>query len=177
MKNLEQKFRCDDLAAAEAAAKKLGATDRGVITQHDYFFQAPHARLKLRMINGHEAAELIAYRRPDATAPTTSDYVITPVANPDSMLATLTHALGKPRELSKTRHVFIYNSTRIHIDRVDNLKDKDGGSGGGFVELEALLTKNSPDQAGGEIQTITTALNLKDPLPAAYIDMTTEPVA
>jgi adenylate cyclase class IV len=170
MKNLEQKFRCNDLAAAKAAAKKLGATDRGVITQHDFFFNAPHARLKLRMINGHDAAELIAYRRPDAAAPSTSDYSITPIANPDSLLATLTHALGKPRELSKTRHVFIYNSTRIHIDKVENLKD--GPTGGGFVELESILTKNSPDQAGDVIQVVTTALNLKDPLPAAYIDMT-----
>src|SRR5688500_7780134 len=144
MKNLEQKFRCEDLAAAEAATKQLGATDRGVITQHDYFFSAPHARLKLRLINGHEAAELIAYRRPDAAAPTTSDYLITPIANPDSLLATLTHALGKPRELSKTRHVFIYNSTRIHIDKVDNLK---GAEAGGFVELESMLTRNTADKA------------------------------
>jgi adenylate cyclase class IV len=169
MKNLEQKFRCNDLAAVEAAVKKLGATDRGIITQHDFFFDAPHARLKLRLINGHEAAELIAYRRPDAAAPTTSDYLITPIPNPDSLLATLTHALGKPRELSKTRHVYIYNSTRIHLDKVDTLKDTAVGSG--FVELESLLTQNSPDQAQAELQTITQSLNLQNPLPAAYIDM------
>jgi adenylate cyclase class IV len=168
MKNLEQKFRCDDLAAAEAAARKLGATDCGIIRQHDFFFAAPQSRLKLRLINGHEAAELIAYRRPDATGPTTSDYLITQIADPDSLLATLTHALGPPREISKTRHVYIYRSTRMHIDKVDNLA---GANGGGFVELEALLTRNSPDQAQAELQTIITALNLKDPLPAAYIDM------
>jgi len=166
MKNLEQKFRCEDLGAAEQAAKALGATDRGIISQHDYFFTAAHARLKLRLINGHEAAELIAYRRPDAEAPTTSDYLITPVANPDSLLATLTHALGKPRELAKVRHVYIYKSTRIHIDKVDKIP-----GGGGFVELESLLNQSTAEKAGSEIQAIVAALGLKDPMPAAYVDM------
>src|ERR1051325_3526654 len=102
MKNLEQKFRCEDLGRAEEAAKKLGAIDRGILHQQDYFFAASLGRLKLRMVNGHEVAELIAYRRPDAQAPTTSEYFITPIAHPDALLQTLTHALGKPRALIKT---------------------------------------------------------------------------
>jgi hypothetical protein len=48
------------LAAAELAARGMGATDRGVIHQRDLFFEAPHARLKLRAIAGREAAELIS---------------------------------------------------------------------------------------------------------------------
>jgi adenylate cyclase class IV len=166
MKNLEQKFRCTDLAAAEAAARKLGATDRGILHQLDYFFPAAHARLKLRLINGHEAAELIAYRRPDEQAPTTSDYHITPVVNPDSLLATLTFALGKPRELAKTRHLYIYKATRIHIDKVDGV-----AGGGGFVELEALLAQNTPGQAQSELVAIIAALNLNDPVSEAYVDL------
>src|ERR1035437_7348884 len=168
MQNLEQKFRCSDLASAEVAARNLGATDRGVLHQHDYFFTAPLARLKLRLINGHEAAELIAYRRPDADAPTTSDYHITPIAHADALLATLTHALGKPRELTKTRHLFIYKSTRIHIDKIDGI-GPEGGSG--FVELEALLTQNTPSAAQLELDTIVCALNLKDAVSVAYVDL------
>ena len=163
MQNLEQKFRCDDLGAAEAGAKKLGATDRGIIHQRDLFFEAPLARLKLRLINGHEAAELIAYRRPDATAPTTSDFLITPVVNPDSLLATLSHALGTPTELTKTRHLYIYKSTRIHIDKVDKV--------GGFVELESLLTQNSKAEAEAELKAVISGMNLKDPVADAYVDL------
>jgi adenylate cyclase class IV len=162
MQNLEQKFRCPDLAAAEAAALKLGATDRGIIHQHDYFFDAPHARLKLRLIN-NEAAELISYIRPDQVGPRTSEYNITPIAHHDALLATLTQALGKPRELIKTRRLFIYKSTRIHIDNVQNR--------GNFVELESLLSHNSPTEAQAELQTIVTALNLRDPVPNAYVDL------
>ena len=163
MQNLEQKFRCDDLAAAEAAATTLGAIDRGILRQQDFFFPAAHARLKLRLINGGEAAELIAYRRPDAQTPRTSDYLLTPVANPGSLLATLTHALGKPRELTKTRHLFIYKSTRIHIDQVDNV--------GAFVELECVMAGNSPEQAEAELKTVAAALHLREPVSLAYVDL------
>ena len=163
MKNLEQKFRCNDLAAAIAAAIKLGAIDRGTIHQHDYFFAAPHARLKLRLINGRDTAELIAYRRPDADAPTTSEYFITPIAHPDPLLSTLALALGKPRELVKTRRLFIYKSTRIHVDKIDNL--------GTFVELEALLVHNSSDEAQAELDVVVAGLDLKDPIAPAYVDL------
>jgi predicted adenylyl cyclase CyaB len=163
MQNLEQKFRSSDLAAAEVAAQELGATDRGIIHQRDLFFPAPNARLKLRLINGHDSGELIAYRRADREAPSTSEFLITPVDNPDSMAATLTHALGKPRELTKTRHLYIYQNTRIHIDHVDKL--------GGFVELECLLTQISRPQAEAELQIIVAALGLKDAISEAYVDL------
>lgn len=165
MQNLEQKFRCSDLAAAEAAAKRLGATDRGLLEQHDYFFPAPNARLKLRRIGGREGGELISYRRPDSANARTSDYHIAPVANADSLITTLTHALGSPRELIKTRHLFIYKSTRIHIDLVADL--------GAFVELETMLTTQSPAEAEAELNTVVEALALRDPVPTAYVDLAT----
>jgi adenylate cyclase class IV len=163
MQNLEQKFRCGDLAGAENAARSLGAADRGVFRQQDFFFSAAQARLKLRIINGSEAGELIAYRRADAVAARTSDYLITPVANAASLLATLTHALGRPRELVKTRHLFIYGSTRIHIDNVEDA--------GGFVELEGLLAQRSPEEARAELETIAAALNLREAVSVAYVDL------
>jgi predicted adenylyl cyclase CyaB len=163
MKNLEQKFRCSDLAAAEAAAKRLGATDRGLIEQHDYFFSAPHARLKLRRIGGRDVAELISYRRPDSADARTSDYTIAPIANADALITTLTHALGKPRELVKTRHLYIYKSTRIHIDLIAEL--------GAFVELETMLTTQTPAEAEAELNTVVEALALRDAVATAYVDL------
>ena len=165
MQNLEQKFRCSDLAAAEAAAKRLGATDRGLLEQHDYFFPAPHARLKLRRIAGREGGELISYRRPDSTDARTSDYTIAPISNAAALITTLTHALGKPRELFKTRRLYIYKSTRIHIDLVADL--------GAFVELETMLTTQSPVEAEAELNTVVEALALHEPVPTAYVDLVT----
>jgi adenylate cyclase class IV len=163
MKNLEQKFRCGDLAAAEAAARKLGATDRGILHQHDYFFPAPKARLKLRIIDGREGGELISYRRPDSSDARTSDYTIAPVANTAALITTLTHALGTPRELVKTRRLFIYKSTRIHIDKVNEA--------GSFVELETMLTTQTPMEAEAELNTVVEALGLQDVVPTAYVDL------
>ena len=165
MKNLEQKFRCTDLPAAEAAAKRLGATDRGILQQHDYFFSAPNARLKLRRIAGREGAELISYIRPDSADARTSDYTIANIADADALITTLTHALGTPRELIKTRHLFIYKSTRIHIDRVAEL--------GAFVELETMLTTQTPADAEAELNTVVDALKLRDVVPTAYVDLVT----
>jgi predicted adenylyl cyclase CyaB len=162
MQNLEQKFRCADLTAAVATAKKLGAIDRGLLQQHDYFFPAPHARLKLRRIN-NDAAELISYRRDDSTEARFSDYTIVPIADADLLVAALTTSLGPPRELIKTRHLFIFKSTRIHIDDVKNL--------GTFVELETVITTQSRSTAEEELDVVVQALNLKDAVASAYVDL------
>jgi adenylate cyclase class IV len=163
MKNLEQKFRCKDLVQAETAARALGATDRGVLHQRDYFFPAPQARLKLRIIDGREGGELISYRREDTVAAITSDYTITPISNTEALIGTLTHALGKPRELVKTRRLFIYKSTRIHIDNVVGL--------GGFVEFETMLTTQTAAEAETELAMVVAALKLEDSVAPAYVDL------
>ncbi len=163
MKNLEQKFRCNDLAQAEAAARALGATDRGILHQRDYFFPAPHARLKLRIIDGREGGELISYRRADTVEAITSDYTITPISNTEALIKTLTHALGKPRELVKTRRLFIYKSTRIHIDSVVDV--------GAFVEFETMLTTQTAAEAETELNTVVHALGLTDSIAPAYVDL------
>jgi adenylate cyclase class IV len=165
MQNLERKFRCGNLAAAELAARGMGATDRGVIHQRDLFFEAPHARLKLRAIAGREAAELISYRRADSHDARISDYVLAPVMNAEAVMAVLTHALGRPRELAKVRHLFIYKATRIHIDKVDGA--------GTFVELETVLSKGGPsaEEAERELAEVVAALGLSEAVPEAYVDL------
>lgn len=165
MDNLERKFLCHDLAAAAAAALRLGATDRGVTHQRDLFFPAPLARLKLRITNATQSAELIAYRRQDSLDARVSRYHIVPVSNPDALATVLTHALGPARELAKTRHLFIYRSTRIHLDKVDGR--------GNFVELETVLTGGelTVEAAERELETVVEALNLSHAVPEAYVDL------
>lgn len=169
MQNLEQKFRCADLAATEARARALGAADQGIIQQHDLFFPAPQARLKLRLFPSGPA-ELIAYRRPDAALARTCEYHITRIADSDSLVTTLTHALGPARHLKKSRHLYLYQSTRIHLDTVVGL--------GTFCELETVMAANSRlspplslAAAQAEMQHVIAALGLTESVPTAYIDL------
>jgi adenylate cyclase class IV len=75
----------------------------------------------------------------------------------------LTHALGKPRELVKTRRLFIYKSTRIHIDKVADL--------GCFVEFETMLTTQTPAEAEAELAMVVAAMKLEDSVAPAYVDL------
>jgi adenylate cyclase class IV len=161
-KNLEQKFRCDDLSAATAAARKLGAIDHGQLQQHDYFFPAPHARLKLRRIEGNQS-QLIAYRRSDSIDARFSDYTLVPIDDAEGLIEALSASLGPPRELIKTRHLFIYQATRIHIDDVKNL--------GTFVELETVITTQTRSAAEDELTLVVAALKLTQAVPVAYVDL------
>lgn len=162
MTNLEQKFRCTDLGEARQRAMRLGAEDRGILQQHDLFFPAPQARLKLRVFGGG-GTELIAYNRADSGLPRASDYHIAPVADAEAMIAVLTQSLGVPRSVRKTRRLLVWRATRIHLDEVDGL--------GTFVELETVITTQRMEEAQAELEAVVSALGLSDVVPVAYIDL------
>ncbi len=167
-RNIELKCRCSDLDAVRRRAERLGARDAGVLRQHDTFFSASHARLKLRDFgDGH--AELISYIRPDLTEARGSDYLICPVAQPESLAAVLTHALGASGVVVKTRHLLLYRHTRIHLDDVAGL--------GTFVELETVLAEQSEADAQSELQDVAAALELRpeDSVPVPYVDLLVRP--
>jgi predicted adenylyl cyclase CyaB len=166
MRNLEQKFRFTDLIAAAETARRLGAAERGVIIQHDYFFAAPHARLKLRCFPDG-SGELISYRRPDQSTARSSEYLLFPVPDTESLRVLLTDALGPPRELKKRRTLFLFYATRIHLDEVENL--------GNFIELETVITNQSDAAAQAELEGVVLALGLSDPVPTAYVDLLSPP--
>lgn len=128
-KNLELKARIDDLAAAETEAERLGALEGGVLLQVDTYFDAPNGRLKLREINGIEC-QLIAYDRPEETAQRWSRFRVVAVSDPAGMKALLTEAMGLRGTVSKRRHLYLWNDSRIHLDQVEGL--------GTFVEFEVL---------------------------------------
>jgi predicted adenylyl cyclase CyaB len=129
-RNVEIKARIDSIDAVLPLALALADGQPEAIAQDDTFFTCPIGRLKLRVFaDGH--GELIAYQRPDATGPKTSDYAITPVADPDSLRATLARALGLGGRVIKQRTLLLVGRTRIHLDRVEGLGD--------FMELEVVL--------------------------------------
>ena len=112
------------------------------IHQDDTFFAVPHGRLKLRVFS-NGAGELIHYHRPDATGPKLSDYVLVPVADPDSLREALTRACGLIGRVRKHRILVLVGPTRIHLDQVEGLGD--------FLELEVTLGGGLTEAEGRSI--------------------------
>jgi adenylate cyclase class IV len=67
---------------------------------------------------GPAGAVLIAYARPDDAGSRFSDYLLSPVAEPATLHAVLTHALGERVVVEKRRVFYRYSQTRIHFDQV-----------------------------------------------------------
>jgi predicted adenylyl cyclase CyaB len=150
-RNIEAKYECADLASVRQRAMALGAEPRGVMKQQDTFFRAALSRLKLRTF-GDGTAELISYRRTDESRVRGSDYVTCAVSNPERLAQTLSHALGTTGVVSKERELWLHGSTRIHLDRVENL--------GAFVELETVLDGKADEGGHRELHHVAEVLGL-----------------
>lgn len=142
-RNVEIKARLRDAREAHARAEALadGGTER--LAQTDVYFHAVRGRLKLRTIREEgrpEAAELIAYARPDATGPEVSDYRRVAVPDADELRAALAATLGERVVVEKHRTVHHVGRTRVHLDEVEGL--------GGFLELEVVLREGEGREAG-----------------------------
>ena len=138
-RNIEIKARITNIEALLPLAQALADHAPELIAQDDTFFACPNGRLKLRAFaDGH--AELIAYHRADATGPKTSDYLITPTADPAGLRDALTRALGTAGRVVKQRTLLLAGRTRIHLDRVEGLGD--------FLELEVVLRDGEREAQG-----------------------------
>jgi predicted adenylyl cyclase CyaB len=141
--NVEIKARISSVDALLPVAQAL-SDDKHLqrIHQDDTFFAVPHGRLKLRVFS-NGAGELIHYHRPDAAGPKLSDYVLVPVADPDSLREALARACGLIGRVRKHRILALVGPTRIHLDQVEGLGD--------FLELEVMLQGGQTESEGSAI--------------------------
>jgi predicted adenylyl cyclase CyaB len=152
MNNIEVKTPLDDPAVVEAAVLALGARFRWERVQRDTFYRVPEGYLKLREVEG-ASAELIAYLRGPGTEPRSSDYDIARVPADAAMLRrVLERSLGVRGVIRKTRRLFLWRHTRIHLDTVENL--------GTFLELETVIDGVSETEARAEAEAAIEALGL-----------------
>lgn len=164
MLNIEIKVLCPDRGRFQIAAEQLarvGAEYAGRLEQVDTYFRTSHGRLKLRewrhtrngefadlagdSLSIRVAAEtceednagsaLIAYFRPDDAGSRYSDFSLVPLGDGTAIRNALGGTLGIEVVVKKTRELFLYRSTRIHLDHVDEL--------GTFIELETVLPEGS----------------------------------
>lgn len=164
-RNVEIKARIDSLDALLPRALACADGPPEAIAQDDTFFHCAQGRLKLRVF-ADGRGELIAYQRPDASGPKTSDYAIAPVADPDALRATLARALGVGGRVVKQRTLLRVGRTRVHLDRVDGLGD--------FMELEVVLRDGeNADDGVAEAHELLRRLEVDASrlVPGAYVDL------
>jgi predicted adenylyl cyclase CyaB len=173
MRNLELKARYANLTHAEAIARSIGATFGGELRQTDTYFHAPYGRLKLREVQHIQPdesadvfhAELIAYQRPETAATRWSDYITSVVTAPDTLREALARALGVRQIVTKTRRLYRYKNSRIHLDCVVNL--------GNFIEFEALADDGDESRARAVMGELMQAFGLQasDAITSSYGEM------
>jgi homotetrameric cytidine deaminase len=155
-RNVELKAVDPDPKRSLALCLELGAEDRGVLRQRDTYFRARAGRLKLRE-EEPGGATLVQYDRPDGAHARESRYRLVPVAEPGELKAALDAALGTLVVVDKERHLLLWESVRIHLDRVAGL--------GEFVELEDVGADGSE-----RVDRLQRELGLDSVLPDSYSD-------
>jgi adenylate cyclase class IV len=141
-RNIEIKARIESVESLLPLARACADAPPEAIAQDDTFFACATGRLKLRAF-ADGSGQLIAYERPAARGPKTSDYVIVPVADPDALRTALARALGISGRVLKQRQLLLVGATRIHLDRVEGLGD--------FLELEVVLRADQSEAEGNAI--------------------------
>lgn len=166
MQNIELKVRHQDLGAVREAARRLGAHHEWTRTQKDTYFAVPDARLKVREMPTE--AEIIFYRRSDATTPRPSTYTLVPVGDPGAACALLGELWAEAGVVEKQRELWLWHNVRIHLDTVTGL--------GTFVELEGVIGPDADASVSRtRVDRAIEALGLAggEPVPASYRDLIT----
>lgn len=161
MKNIELKIKVDTLEnvrAHGALREKLAsnnAQEETILHQIDTYFKTEKGRLKLREINSSEY-ELIYYERPDESESKVSMYEIISFdkAGAEKIKAVFSATNGIKVVVEKKRELWLYNNTRVHLDRVEGL--------GEYIELETVVQDISMDEAQKEHQEVVRMLSLDD---------------
>jgi len=165
MRNVEIKVRCDDLHPVHAILVGRGLKRVARMRQVDTYFDVRDGRLKLREIDGQARVELVGYRRPDLPTARTSTYTLAKVTDVEATRSVLSMVLGTRVVVAKTRDLYQWHSTRVHLDAVDGL--------GTFVELETALYGGQQDAAERECKQIFEALALEESniVGVSYVDL------
>lgn len=115
--------------------------------------------------NLFQNAKLVQYNRPDITGPKLSEFNILETDNPKMLHKILEESVGILGEVKKERWLFLYEQTRIHLDKVDGL--------GTFLEFEVCLRPSQTIEDGKIIADKLTELFQicpKDLMAGAYLD-------
>ncbi|GAB6283038.1 MAG: class IV adenylate cyclase [Ignavibacterium sp.] len=132
--NLEIKVKVNGFENYLKLLENIKAKYIGELNQKDIYYKTKSGLLKLR-IEGNKK-ELIKYNRAEDKKNRWSDYEIITFEskNPKKIMDSL---FDYETTIIKTRKLFIYKNTRIHLDTVKGL--------GKFIELETIVTSTKKD--------------------------------
>ena len=162
MQNLEIKVALADKESMLEAIKKLGADYQYTMRQQDYYFSVGERKQKLRVIDGSEF-QLVTYHRIETQGRKDSQYAIERMSA--QAAADLLKSRKAVRMINKTRELWLYAHTRIHVDCVDGLGD--------FLELETVLAEISPEEGTHEFHAVVAGLGIDagNSIAASYSDL------
>lgn len=149
-RNIEIKARVgseEEFERRIAIAKILTNSCGELIEQRDVFFNTKNGRFKLRYLQPPARSQLVWYERPDVAGPKLSKFNATELDQPEIMEKILQHTNGVLGVVAKKRYLFMYDRTRIHLDKVKGL--------GNFMEFEVCLL---PEQTIEEGQAVADKL-------------------
>ncbi len=135
-KNLEIKLRVNSHQQLVNKLKEIDASFTNVLEQKDIYYAYNKGLLKLRKVNGEY--ELIKYVRDESGADRWSNYEIIYLTG-DNFERYLSEIFSEEVTVQKTRTLYMYKDTRIHLDEVENL--------GSFIELEAVVVDTEEEAA------------------------------
>lgn len=132
--NLEIKVKLTSHKKVKSLLEKMGAKNQGVLKQKDIYYKTSSGLLKMRVMA--DKIELIKYNRVENGADRWSNYdiVILSGAKVQEFFASV---LEIETIVEKSRELWLFDNTRIHLDRVKNL--------GYFLELETLVLSGKKD--------------------------------
>lgn len=132
--NLEIKVAVKSLNQVQKKLVKLNAEDAGVLRQTDIYYKVENGLLKLRIENGENS--LIYYLRNEKNKDRWSDYRVLKLSGSNAVkfFAAL---FVTDVTVKKIRKLYLYKSTRIHLDKVRGL--------GTYLELETKLINDKKD--------------------------------
>jgi len=160
---LELKAKIESIEVVRRRLKDLNAQCVGIFQQIDTYFNSPKGRLKLREFKGEEKATLIYYERENVIEPKKSNVLILEINESESFRMFFEQVFGKKVVVKKTREIYMYQGTQIHLDIVKGL--------GTFIEFERKIEDFNEDQKIlGQLR-INLKIKEKNLLKGSYSDM------
>ncbi|MDD3557367.1 MAG: class IV adenylate cyclase [Melioribacteraceae bacterium] len=150
MQNLEIKIDLTSFDEIFSALKQINAEFIDILEQKDIYYRNSKGLLKLRRVN--EEYEFIFYDRDESAENRWSNYSILKIADPDAE-EFFDKIFEKEIIVEKTRKLYLYKNTRIHLDSVNNLGD--------FLELETVVV-DGQESAKEEFDFVYDSLSLSN---------------
>lgn len=131
--NLEIKVKLTSFNKIKDILKQIGAVETALLEQKDVYYKHKPALLKLRCENNR--TQLIQYKREESKTDRFSDYSYIELSRDAEKF--LAKVLEVEAVVEKSRELYLYKNTRIHLDKVKGL--------GNFLELETLVLNGKAD--------------------------------